>query len=157
VEVRQARPEEHDEIYRMGFDAWGDGRPLEAYLDGCRRSLKYRKGRWYVLADPRGRLRSSLIRYELADGICGIGSIATPPSFRGQGHASRLVALALEKFAAEGFPAAFLFSDIGASFYERFGFLALPKPHQRREGSLCMVRGMDIAALGPGFQPPDYF
>jgi hypothetical protein len=30
---RKAHPEEFDEIYRMGFDVWGEAQALEIYLE----------------------------------------------------------------------------------------------------------------------------
>lgn len=159
MQVRKALPEEYDDIFRMGFDAWGEGQSLEVYLAGCRQSPKYQRGCWYVLADDEDRICSSLIRYALAPGVCGIGSIATPPRLRNKGYASELISDALKLFESEGFKVAFLFSDIESRFYERFGFVVLPKRHQHYKDSVCMVRGMDVDAIerDASFLAPQYF
>lgn len=54
------------EIYKMGYDVWGDNLPYEEYITMCQASKKYRKGKWYVLeATDTKQLLSSLIVYEL--------------------------------------------------------------------------------------------
>jgi N-acetylglutamate synthase-like GNAT family acetyltransferase len=159
MQIRKALPEEYDEIYRMGFDVWGDGETLENYLDGCRSSPKYQQGYWYVLVDDTGTICSSLIRYSISTDTCGIGSIATPPALRKKGHASMLIVNALKLFECEGFRKTFLFSDIESKFYEKFGFSALSHQHQNYKKSVCMVRGVEVSAIerDAGFQPPKYF
>jgi hypothetical protein len=47
--VRTAFPNELEEVYMMGFDAWADGASEKDYLDVCRSSTKYQSGKWYVL------------------------------------------------------------------------------------------------------------
>jgi len=157
--IRQALPAEYDEIYKMGFDVWGQEQELEIYLEGCRQSPKYKQGTWYVLADECGFLYSSLIKYSFADGSCGIGSIATPLALRKAGHASELIKKSLDLFEKEGIKKTFLFSDIGAAFYEKFGFLQLPLQFQQYKDSICMIRGVKIAEIeqNSAFIPPQYF
>jgi predicted N-acetyltransferase YhbS len=159
MQIRNAAPEELDGIYRMGFDAWGEGSPLDTYLESCRKSRKYREGTWYVLVDGKGTICSSLIRYVLSQDTCGIGSLATPRERRRQGYASRLLTLALARFETEGYGNALLFSDIDPEFYRRHGFVGLPPQHQHSPGSLCMIRGSGIQARAglADFKPPAYF
>lgn len=81
--IREAIKEDMIEIYKMGFDVWGDNQAYEEYITICQDSNKYKKGKWYVLeATDTKQLLSSLIVYELnlsEDQIVkGIGSIATP-------------------------------------------------------------------------------
>ena len=155
---RPARPEEMDEVYLMGYDAWGAGDGADAYLAACAASPKYATGRWLVLEDG-GILLSSLIVYDLGGPAAGLGSIATAPERRGHGHASRLTAAAAGAIEGAGKSRIFLFSDIEPAFYERLGFRALPARFQRKPGSCCMVRTDDLGALvrEPGFEPPEYF
>lgn len=159
MQIRKAFEREYDEIYQMGFDVWGDDQDLEIYLEGCRQSPKYKTGVWYVLVDENEVLCSSLIRYSLAENDNGIGSIATPPLKRGQGYASTLIQKALDLFESEGSKKTFLFSDIGAAFYEQFGFFQLPKQFQQYKDSLCMIRGVKITEIeqSSNFVPPKYF
>ena len=159
MQIHSARPSEYDAIYQMGFDTWGDGQPLEVYLDGCRSSPKYQQGSWYVLKNEHGVICSSLIRYRLGERTCGIGSIATPPQLRKKGFASALVAAALKQFEGEGFQRVFLFSDIDPKFYERFGFIPLPLRFQHYKDSVCMILGASEEQIerSPDFVPPKYF
>ncbi|MGE7613285.1 hypothetical protein [Paenibacillus sp. FSL H7-0737] len=94
--IREATKEEMIEIYKMGYDVWGDNLPYEAYITMCQASKKYKKGKWYVLeATDTKQLLSSLIVYDLnlSDDqiVKGIGSIATPLYLRKKGYASLLV------------------------------------------------------------------
>lgn len=159
MQIRKAHPHEYDDIYKMGFDVWGEQQELEIYLEECRQSPKYKQGTWYVLADERGLLYSSLIKYSFTEEACGIGSIATPLAFRKQGHASELIKKSLELFEREGIKRTFLFSDIGAVFYEKFGFLQLPEQFQQYKDSICMIRGVKIPEIEQDstFIPPKYF
>ncbi len=142
----------------MGFDAWADGKCFESYLAECAASPKYARGRWLVLA-AGDQLLSSLIVYNLDACAAGLGSIATAPERRRHGHASRLVALAVDAIEAVGKTRIFLFADIAPEFYEKLGFVALPQRFQRKPGSRCMVRAGDLDALlaDPAFDPPEYF
>lgn len=159
MQIRKAHPHEYDDIYKMGFDVWGEEQELEIYLEGCRQSPKYKQGTWYVLVDERGLLYSSLIKYLFTEEVCGIGPIATPLAFRKQGHASELIEKSLELFEREGIKRIFLFSEIGAAFYEKFGFLQLPEQFQQYKDSTCMIRGVKILEIEQEstFIPPKYF
>jgi predicted N-acetyltransferase YhbS len=155
---RPARPEEMEEVYRMGYDAWADGDGVDAYLASCAASPKYARGRWLVLEEG-GTLLSSLIVYDLGGPAAGLGSIATAPERRGRGYASALVGAAAGAIEGAGKRRVFLFSDIGPEFYERLGFRVLPPRFQFKPGSSCMVRADDFDGLlsEPGFAPPEYF
>jgi predicted N-acetyltransferase YhbS len=56
----------------------------------------------------------------------GIGAVFTPPSYRGRGYASALLAMVLDRERAAGRDLAFLYSDIHPAFYQRLGFIPLP-------------------------------
>jgi len=142
----------------MGYDVWSEGQELGAYRLSCRESPKYRLGEWRVLDDEQGAPASSLILYRLDADSAGIGSIATAPAERRRGRAAGLIAGVLESLDRQGVKHVFLFSDIAPRYYERFGFEALPVEHQRKPGSVCMVRSrFKERLLGPAFQPPAYF
>lgn len=163
--VRTASATELEAVYRMGYDAWGEGLALDAYLAGCRASPKYAAGTWWVLEGADGVLLSSLLAHEIAlpsgAPAVGLGSIATPPERRGRGHASRLITAFLrareESHATEVF---FLFSDIAPAFYERFGFAAL-MPCPGKPGSILMARAdrekIERLLSDPRFAVPGYF
>lgn len=140
--VREADIADLNAIYMMGFDAWGEGRTQADYLEACRRSGKYARGQWFV-RDADGDAVSSLILYEntfdLPPDCYGIGSLATAPGHRSQGHASRLVTDLLGRL--EGSPArgVYLFSEIGSGFYQHLGFEPV-RVEQPYPDCLCMVR-----------------
>ena len=143
----------------MGRDAWAGKKRTPEYLDSCRNSPKYEKGEWFLLEDGRGVPAASLIVYRLTSDSAGIGSIAVPPKKRGKGLATRLIRSVLRRLDRRRVPHVFLFADIAPEFYARFGFAALPGRHQKRDGSVCMLRGRSAHGRlkADGFRPPDYF
>ncbi|MBI4056016.1 MAG: GNAT family N-acetyltransferase [Elusimicrobia bacterium] len=157
--TRTAQPNELDSVFMMGFDAWSGGKLKKQYLAGCHSSPKYRKGKWYVLTDSEGSLISSLITYRLSVHVAGIGSIATPPALRNHGYASRLISGVISILEVrERVQDIFLFADIAPRFYKPFGFVPLPKRHQRYPDSVCMIRSSSIERIrDPYFRPPAYF
>ena len=156
--VRIALSEEHEQIFRLGYDAWGEDAPMAQYLASCRASPKYAQGRWLLLQEG-GSLRSALIVYRLGPGCAGLGSVATAPDARRRGAASRLLAGALTLLEADGDHSFFLFADRAPDLYQRQGFVPLPAAYQRRLGSICMVRTALPEKLWaePGFCSPHYF
>ena len=156
--LRDASLNELNQIYLMGEDAWSDGRTTAQYLEGCRTSLKYKQGFFKILTDGE-QLLSSLIIYDLSTERLGIGSIATPPEFRKQGYASKLVSLVADQAISEGKFDLFLFSDIGSKYYEKLGFSVLPSHYQEYADSICMLKTErswdDWLALG--LDIPKYF
>ena len=159
MQVRKARPEELDEIFKMGFDVWSNDLPLSLYLEVCRNSLKYQQGQWYVLENENDELCSSLITYSLAPHEVGIGSIATLPDLRGRGYSSKLIREVLTIFESPNVKAIYLYSDIGTTFYKKFGFVPLPEKFQTHALSICMVRGFKMSTLlaDSAFVAPKYF
>ncbi|MCR4294411.1 MAG: GNAT family N-acetyltransferase, partial [Elusimicrobia bacterium] len=151
--------------YRMGYDAWGEGHALDAYLASCRASPKYAAGTWWVLVGDEGVPLSSLHAHEIplpsGPPAVGLGSIATPPELRGRGHASSLIAGFLRaREESHGTEVFFLFSDIAPAFYERFGFAAL-MPCPGKPGSILMARAnrkrLEGLLCDPRFVAPGYF
>ncbi|WP_375103215.1 GNAT family N-acetyltransferase [Paenibacillus sp. RS8] len=161
--IRVATKEEMIEIYKMGYDVWGDNLPYEDYITMCQASKKYKEGTWYVLeATDTNQLLSSLIVYKLnlsEDQIVkGIGSIATPLYLRKKGYASLLVEATINKLEQEekcnNF---FLYSDIGIEFYEGLGFIALPNDSQKYKTSVCMYYSKENDIDSISLDIPDYF
>ncbi|TOC20038.1 GNAT family N-acetyltransferase [Vibrio parahaemolyticus] len=152
MHLREAKVHELDAIYAIGFDAWSDGLSYEKYLSACRGSKKYQAGTWYVLIENE-QILSSLVVYQnlfgLKDGCFGIGSLATPQSFRGKGYASHLINLVKANlFANQNCTAIFLHSDIDHQFYSRLGFITI-------EGANCMYAPSD--SFGFDGSIPSYF
>ncbi|WP_112180470.1 MULTISPECIES: GNAT family N-acetyltransferase [Paraliobacillus] len=161
--IREATKEDMIDIYMMGYDVWGDNMSSEEYVTMCQDSSKYKKGKWYVLeATDTKELLSSLIVYELNPSediiVKGIGSIATPLTFRKKGYASLLVKETINELEQEedcnNF---FLYSDIGADFYKTLGFIELPNEGQKYKDSDCMYYSKENAIDSISFEIPDYF
>jgi GNAT superfamily N-acetyltransferase len=76
----------------------------------------------------------------------GLGAIFSKPEKRGMGLAGKLVVALLEYARRSKFDGSFLWSDIGAPYYERFGYTAfwLEKKHfaVAKVSSTAMVRPM---------------
>lgn len=131
-----AGPQHVAAVYRESYALWGGGLSYEGYLGLWTELRATPWGRehltfWVLLADD-GTVRSSLKRYRTGFRIdggvvpgCVIGAVFTPVRQRRKGAASRLLASVLERSAADGDRVALLFSDVGTSFYERFGFRVL--------------------------------
>lgn len=148
---------ELESVYLMGADVWANA-SLPEYLLACENSAKYRRGVWYVLVDESGALVSSLIVYRFSEGHFGIGSLATGANFRNRGHGSRLVLDVLRIIDEEFFgDCVFLYADIQLQFYERFGFVVLPKTLQKHSVSKCMVRLKTVDLALDAISVPDYF
>lgn len=162
--IRTASASDLEAIYRLGHDAWGEGRGLDDYLAACRASRKYAAGAWWVHAQADGRLASALLAHEIPLPVglpaAGLGSIATAPEFRGRGFASRLIAEVIRRRETAGTEVFFLFSDIAPTFYERFGFAPLGDDPEKSK-SVLMVRTAAKTLAGlladPRFKAPSYF
>jgi GNAT superfamily N-acetyltransferase len=84
----------------------------------------------YASVDDTGQLLATAKQYRFdvrVDGregwMCGIGAVFTPPDRRGRGHASALVEELVAQAHKDGALLASLFSEIGAEFYARLGFV----------------------------------
>ncbi|WP_100488971.1 N-acetyltransferase [Sporolactobacillus pectinivorans] len=161
--VRKAESKEMDTIYMMGYDVWSNHSAPNEYLEICRHSVKYKQGEWYVLTElGTNRLLSSLIVYKLdlhdQTVIRGIGSIATVGYCRKAGNATELVktviSILTKQDACDDF---FLYSDIGAQFYNKLGFNALPRSRQKYKESICMYYSQTKDTPSSDCKIPDYF
>ena len=147
-----------DHIFDHTFPVWNEGLTRAAYGQWNKAQLRTPWGsrnlhRFALLADD-GSLLASAKRYRIdvsldgRDGwMAGIGAVFTPESRRGQGHATRLIEMLIERERADGAMLASLFSEIGAEFYARLGFRTIPLDEvtvtvKRKDGAPAMlVRG----------------
>ncbi len=121
-------------IQQQSHALWGDGSTLEDRIAKLKQLLAFGPEQLKMCGlEIDGKLVSSLKRYRLAyhtpTGLMptiGLGAIFTPESERGKGYAGQLIKATLKEAADEGFSGAMLFSDIGAKYYEQFGFRAFP-------------------------------
>ena len=144
-----------DQIVSLTFDIWNEGLSERGYSQWNAAQLRTPWGRQHLhrlaLIDDAGQLLATAKRYRLRvrldgrDGwMTGIGAVFTPPLQRGKGYASRLIEELLEMERREGALLAGLFSEIGASYYERFGFRTISIDEvtvrvERRNGAPAML------------------
>lgn len=119
------------------FEIWNEGLPRPAYGRWNRAQVRtaWAGSRLQRVAsiDGEGRLLATAKQYrfdvrvgEREGWMCGIGAVFTPPGRRGHGYASALIEELVARARREGALLASLFSEIGASFYERLGFTGVP-------------------------------
>jgi GNAT superfamily N-acetyltransferase len=161
-----------DQILGATYEIWHQGlsRPAYGRLYAAQIATAWGRGRVRQLAlVDRDQVLASAKLY-LFDAtldarpirVAGIGAVFTQPAHRGRGAARALLDHVLECAASEGADLALLFSEIGADYYARLGFLAIATTDRRlrvtesdRHGApAIMVRGgedrdlADIAAMG---------
>jgi predicted acetyltransferase len=161
--IREARSEDMELVYLMGYDVWGENMPSKEYVTMCNGSSKYKRGNWYVLEETDTKeLLSSLIVYELNPSedlfVRGIGSIATPKHLRQKGYASTLIQLVIKDLEQkENCNNFFLYSDIGIDFYNSLKFIEIPPTKQKYKDSICMYYSKENDIDFIPVEIPDYF
>jgi predicted N-acetyltransferase YhbS len=115
---------------------WGHGRTLQTYREQTAelsQTAYGRKSYRTIALSDGGNILATFKRYERDARAgnerlraIGIGAVFTPESYRGQGFASAMLAMALDDARASGVDFAFLFSDIHPQFYKDIGFTELP-------------------------------
>jgi GNAT superfamily N-acetyltransferase len=142
-------------IFDLTHPVWHEGLSRRAYSQWNTAQLATPWGREHLqrfaLVDDGGRLLASAKRYRYPirlDGregwMSGLGAVFTPPDRRGHGYAGVLIERLLERERRDGALCAGLFSEIGAAFYERYGFRAVPLAEttvrvSRRDGAPAML------------------
>jgi N-acetylglutamate synthase-like GNAT family acetyltransferase len=148
MKVRRASGDELEEVFLMGYDAWGGGLPEDMYLESCLASYKYKQGEFFVLESADGELLSSCIVYPLSafggvvsERSVGVGSLCTLANQRHKGYATLFLALLMKQLETEGVDAFFIHSDINPRIYENLGFQAAPEScRDPRDGTVPMLR-----------------
>jgi GNAT superfamily N-acetyltransferase len=126
-----------DRILDLTYPVWNEGLSRAAYGQWNAAQSRTAWGRNHLqrvaLVDDAGDLLATAKRYRFdarIDGravvMTGIGAVFTPSDRRGRGYATMLVRQLLEREHADGALVASLFSEVGAGFYERLGFRAVP-------------------------------
>jgi len=126
------------QILDESYEIWADELTPRAYAQYNLAQLRTPWGRHnlcrYALLDADGHVLTSAKRYGLhvrLDGremaAVGIGAVYTPRAQRRGGHAAAIVNALVNDAAAAGAELAVLFSEIGTGYYERLGFVAVPR------------------------------
>jgi len=143
VELLPATDDQRRARDRVTYFAWGSGLQVEQY---CEREQVLREHPWsrsalstWLLCDASGSVLSSCETYRMLsvtrlegepfEGHChAVASVFTEARLSRRGHASTMMSLLLDRLKASDrlAQAAILFSDVGASLYERSGFVATP-------------------------------
>ncbi len=118
------------------YPTWGAGLSFKAYAQWNRAQEITEWGQAHLrrlaLMDG-GTVLASAKRYDLQmqlDGqpvpTLGVGAVFTPAALRGRGHARAMIAALESEARADGARLALLFSEIGATYYERLGYTVVP-------------------------------
>jgi ribosomal protein S18 acetylase RimI-like enzyme len=146
VTLRHASAAEKKALGALTFAVWGEQLTPEGYAVREERLRGHPFSRAaltsWVLVDDHDRVLSSCETYRMESRlrrrspagaepvtpgvVYAIASVYTEPALRGRGHASRLMDELVIRLSADdpAAHAAILFSDVGASLYERSGFVA---------------------------------
>ena len=144
-----------DQILSLTHQIWSEGLTQRAYAQWNTAQLRTPWGRQHLqrfaLVDDGGRLLATAKRYRYrahldgrAGWMAGIGAVFTPHLQRGNGYASQLIERLLDVERRDGVLFASLFSEIGTTYYERLGFVAVPLDEvtvrvERRDGAPAML------------------
>lgn len=151
--LREAWPEERPLLYEWGHREWPKNRTLAQYIEDNQKEEAY--GTRFVLVADDGEVAASLMLLKLRPYLYGLGSIVVAPAARGRGVGTQLLTECLQMHKEAAF---MLYSEIGTSYYERFGFTALPDEYQRYPQGICMVKAPPQQREQIMKEPiPDYF
>ncbi len=144
---------------------WGGSLPLQTYLE---RNLATASGsfgrkyfRTYALRDGGGEVLASFKRYERTGRVnsravrgAGIGAVFTPEQHRGRGHATAMLAMALDDARAQGFDVSYLFPTFIRSFTRRSDSTSCHRERSRCVPTRCrrsaLHHGQSVKRIGAG-------
>lgn len=141
--ARPANADELSRVFRLTYDLTS-GQSVTRHVVSCKRDWKLRSGTQWVLEDDRGEFVSVLTtyryRHEPVATAIGIANLFTPAQLRRRGYASRLIEGLLASGQHDGDTVHYLLSDVGESFYGRFGFRTLPLRYEGAPECIPMLR-----------------
>jgi GNAT superfamily N-acetyltransferase len=140
--VARAFSDDESDLCSFGYDTWGRGRSLEEFVAADLIDPDTRRGERWFLRNQEGEKVSVLNVLRFARGLIGLASVATRPSYRGNGFASLLLRAVMELQLIEDPGTRFLlFAEGRPEIYERLGFRSLPDSHQHFRPAIAMVAG----------------
>lgn len=114
--------------YRNVHPVWGQGLPLEEFLEQRRVSPRHNRADWFV-GTLDGQVLTSLAAYPMEYWLSGvvhqgiaIGSVFTIPECRKRGYARRLLRWVEENRRAVGATLSVLYSEIDPQYYADGGY-----------------------------------
>lgn len=170
-----------DQILDATHAIWHEGLGRAAYAQFWKAQLATAWGRshlqrWAIVDGHEVLASAKLYTFDASlDGrpirVAGIGAVFTQPARRGQGHAARVITAVLDRAQANGADLALLFSEIGADYYARLGFIPVPTfdalltvlESTRRGAPATLVRAgeerdvADLVAIGRALALPYAF
>jgi len=172
IELVPAKGAALAQILDATYDIWNEGLSRQAYARYDRAQLKTAWGIRNltrlalvdgpaVLASAKLYAFSAVLDRRLVR-VLGIGAVFTQPAHRGCGRARDLVERIVDRASRDGVDVALLFSEIGAEYYSRLGFEAVPtsdlvlrvKESERHGAPATLVRSgeprdfPDIVSMG---------
>jgi hypothetical protein len=141
--LRVVDPEDEPVVLGFGFDAWGEGRTLNQFIESYGKDQNHLRGTRYLLENLSGLPLCNLNTLRFQRGLMGIASVATSPEHRGQGYARLLLKAVMElKRLESGDDVRFLlFSEVNPRIYEDCAFRVLSNEHQNFKPSMAMATG----------------
>ena len=134
--VPRLNEQQIEQVQKQSHTIWGEGLDLQERLSRLNQLLHYKEGKYLHMAgllNESKELVCSCKMYTLyirhhqqVIKTHGFGAVFTPPEHRKKGYAETMIHHALLDACEAGYEAAFLFSDIGPMYYEKFGYQTLP-------------------------------
>lgn len=134
--VSKFSDEQIRQVQAQSQSIWGDGLELEARIQNLFQLLNFKNGEYLHFAglvNESNEIVCSCKMYTLflkcGSQILkthGFGAVFTPEQYRKKGYAGQMIKTALDEAKQKGYQASLLFSDIGTSYYQKFGYKELP-------------------------------
>ena len=143
MRVRPARRDELSRVFELTYDLAGPVSRTRHIVE-CKRNPKLRSGTHYVLEDADGQFLATMTAYRFAypfvGTTIGLANFFVAPAHRRRGLGRQLLSGTLADLEAGGQRVFYLLSEIGAEYYEPFGFRELPISYELAPQCVPMLR-----------------
>jgi GNAT superfamily N-acetyltransferase len=128
-----------DTVLGFGYEAWGEGLPLESFIRSYDTHPNMLRGQRYIIQNLEGKPLSHVNTLRFRPQLTGLAWLATHPEYRRLGHASLILRAVMALARLERPNMKFvLFSEIDPAYYARFGFTKLADSAQHFAASVAM-------------------